>query len=410
MKTKSLSLGLLLFLISTISYSYSQKKSTLKVGIYLYLPQIGYAIERLETEFEKKHEHIDLELHIFDSYSPKPLDSPSENPEFDQLNSISEYDLVEIDLIRLEELINGKYGGIEALPKELRISKDRYVAGAKAIQDSVWGEYIIPHWLCGNYVFTRSFHPTNKAENFENWIEIIDNMNTKIYADLWGSSTLGAYYADAYLDIYGKEKMLAHFQNENFTLDTTALNRILDLVSRMDHGFQDPKVLSKFHDLPQIYPQNFSKNLNSILIGYPERLYFANKQRLLTIESEKRSFDAKDLSISQINFSNKSNGTPTWLDGFVIPKGKYKRKRKEIKLFIDFILSKDGFDCFQNPKKWTPYSYLIPAEESGYQDNKPLLEQFKNLSDETFIVGDKFLFSQFKKAGGMIEEMISKKF
>ena len=128
---------LVILVITTFGLSFNpnqeffNKKIDLKVGIYSWIPEGAYAIELLEKQFEKKHPHIDIDIDLVDPYYDE-----EGNYEFTPLDSIHNFDIFEIDLVRLDELIGGEFGGIDKIPTNLLRSSDYYVSGAAKVMSS----------------------------------------------------------------------------------------------------------------------------------------------------------------------------------------------------------------------------------------------------------------------------------
>ena len=89
--------------------------------------------------------------------------------------------------------------------------------------------------------------------------------------------------------------------------------------------------------------------------------------------------------IRQFPFSTNSNGTPSWIDGFVIPKGKLAEKRAAIVAFLSFVKSEEVYMPFAEPAKYLAPSYLLPAISARYNPDSKLVQ---NGSSPNLVGGD----------------------
>ncbi|MGB0525629.1 MAG: hypothetical protein ACPGJS_21810 [Flammeovirgaceae bacterium] len=379
------------------------KKTILNVGIYSWLPEAGYAIEKLERAFEQQYPEIDANFRLVDPYS----DGDSSD-EFSSLADLKQFDVFEIDAVRLDELVGGKYGGIEKIPAGVAGQPNTYIAGASTLKSESKGQYIIPHWVCGNFLVQWSKN-SHDMSSFEKIKELLNAIDLPLFADLYGTGTLGEYYADAVLDIYGHEVAKKHLIGL-YTGDTTSLlpvaeNRVLALINEMPVTFRDH--LSKYHDLPSIYPRSFADHPNSCLIGYSERMYYVEQELQFSPSTGYVPIiKADELVVQQFPFSSTSQGTPTWVDGFVIPQGKLAKKEDAITKFLNFIQTKAGYLPFVKPRKWGPASNLLPAVQSMYnelEEEAPLLKTFLHVFDASFPIYDEKLYEGVKLAGKQLK-------
>lgn len=123
----------------------AQSRDTdLNVAIFAYLPDASTAVEKLEEAFEQRYSSIDLDLELWNPYKDAFKD--------DGLSQIVDFDLVEIDTCRIDELMGGAFGGLDQIPDEIRHGAGHYVGPAKAIMATDINAYVVPHWVCGNYL------------------------------------------------------------------------------------------------------------------------------------------------------------------------------------------------------------------------------------------------------------------
>lgn len=385
----------------------------LKVAVYTWIPEAAAAVEKLETDFEAIHNHIDLDLFLINPYS----DKKGKYDEYVGLGSLPDFDIVEIDLIRLEELVKGKFGGLEKIPPLVQKRPNEYVGGAGKVMKSSNGEYIVPHWVCGNFwVVWKQNSKLSKVQGYEDILSVLDAEAYPFFGDFYGGGTLGEIYADAVLDLYGVEKATAHFKEiarkEDFELLPEAENRIISLIQKVPYRFRSN--LSKYHDLSLAYPSAFALNSNSTLLGYSERFYYVER----TLQFEPNSSNTpivspSEIVVRQFPFSEKSTGTPSWVDGFVIPKGKLKKKKDEIVSFLQFVQSSEGYASFMKPRMWNPASNLLPSVSDVYDDLKdiaPLLNQYKAVLGDSFVIDSPELYLGIDRAGEKLKAKVKELF
>ncbi len=154
--------------VLTPLFAYGQSRDTkLNVAIFAYLPDASTAIKKLENAFERRYLSIDLDLELWNPYD--------DSFEGNGLSRIVDFDIVEIDTCRIDELMEGQFGGIDEIPIEVRRTPDSYVGPAGVISKTEIGTQVIPHWVCGNYL---QIWASNKgvvdAKTFESFLKAVD--------------------------------------------------------------------------------------------------------------------------------------------------------------------------------------------------------------------------------------------
>lgn len=385
------------------------QKTDLNVAIFAYLPEASTDIENLEKEFEKRHPSIDLDLELWDPYADKF--------EEDGVAQIVDFDLVEIDTCRIDQFMNGAFGGIDELPAEARQDPDDYVGPARVIAKTDIGKYVTPHWVCGNYLqIWASNTPAVNATTFDSFLKAVDPANKPVLAAMWGSTTLGEFYADAVLDLKGPANARSHLialSKGQTDLDEQAKNAVLSLIKELSTENQEN--LEYFYNHSYYFPRLFAGAKNSVLLGYSERLYYTERELQLTQLKPIKyppMLKPDEIVIRQFSFGDKSQGTPSWTDGFVIPKGKLAKKRAAIVAFLLFIQSADAYAVFAEPAQYFAPSYLLPATAISYDKDsalvkkQPLLPQFLNSMSDTFPVSNSEIWQGIKTAGGKLKKII----
>ncbi len=377
----------------------------LTVAIFAWLPDAAAALETLEESFEAAHERIDLELELWNPYKDTVAD--------DGLQQTQRFDVVEIDVCRLPELIDGAFGGLDMMPPELRGEPRRYVKAAQALVAGTQGAYVAPHWVCGDFlVFWTGNQALAAAGTLSEILDALDPAQGRpLLADLWGSSTLGALYADAVLDLRGAEFARAHLEQlaaGGAELDEEAAAAVVRLASELPTRFRE--YLKHYHDLNWVYPRHFADTPGAALLGYSERLYHAQRELQLDPDRELPIIRAEEIVVRPLPFGTTSRGTPCWLDGFVIPQGKLGPKRGAITSFIRFALSEKGYLAFVEPTAYQPATYLLPAHENGYSEaiveRQPAIGEYRDALDGAMLIDGWGLWQGLRAAGDTLEKRI----
>jgi hypothetical protein len=377
----------------------------LTVAIFAWLPDAAAALEKLEEGFEAAHQPIDLELELWDPYKDTVAD--------DGLEQIQRFDVVEIDICRLPELIDGAFGGLDMMPPGLRGEAGRYVEAAQALVAGTQGAYVAPHWVCGDFlVFWAGNQALAAAGTLSEILDALDPAQGRpLLADLCGSSTLGALYADAVLDLRGAEFARAHLEQLTMgaaQLDEEAATAVARLASELPTRFREH--LEHYHDLNWVYPRHFADTPGGALLGYSERLYHAQRELQLDPDRKLPIIRAEEVVVRPLPFGATSQGTPCWLDGFVIPHGKLGPKRRAITSFVRFALSEKGYLAFIEPTAYQPSTYLLPAHSNGYSEaivkRQPAINGYRDALDDALLIDGWRLWQGVRTAGGALEKRI----
>jgi len=379
----------------------------LRVAVYAWLPEGASGIELLEEAFERKYKTIDLDIELFSSYTKQR----NEYEEYKVLDSLGEFDIVEIDYVSLDKSLKSR---LQPIPEGTRVSPNSVVGPAKPILKAGGDEWIVPHWVCGNFLVSRD--KTMEATPMS-WAALRRKLDatagTPLLVDFHGTSTTGDLYADAVLDILGPElarKNLLGLASGITEVNEEAALKVLSLGVELPPKFRNS--VSYWHNHPQAYPEAFSKSPNGMLLGYSERLYFVERELQLNIAgSPPPLFAVNSLAITQFSFSKNSQGTPSYMDGFVIPrKSRSDSQDSAIALFLEFIQTEEAYMAFIKPRMYHPASYLLPAIGAVYDSNEvslaaPLLKRYRDVLGESFPI-DAELYKGLRVAGKEIERRI----
>lgn len=404
----------ILLVVFAVADEPAQRDVTLSVAIFAWLPDASSALEKFEAAFEAKNGDIDLDLELINPYRDKKKDYD----EFAALESMSRFDVVEIDAARLDDLVGGMHSGLDDLPADWVRQPTDFVAPAVVLMSTSRRRYLVPHWVCGNFmIHSATNSKVAKAQSLEELLKAWSPQpGAELLGDLFGGTTLGEYYADAVLDLRGADfarqhlKELAASGAGDIKLLPEAEAAILSLVDELPSQYRVN--LKRFHDIPQIYPKRFQPRNGATLLGYSERLYYFESEVQADPFGELPTPQAA-LSVRQIPFGKRSVGTPSWVDGFVVPRGRLSQKRAAIRRFLDFALSDAGYGAFLKPGMWRPATYLLPALKSAYSESllkeAPLLQAYRAALDGSFVIDEAVLYRGLKAAGDKLENTIEKR-
>ena len=383
--------------------------SSLNIALFKYIPDANSAIERFEERFEAAHPEIDLDIELWDPYR--------DAVEKDGIEQICRFDVVEIDVCRLDELLSNRRFALDPMPAAIIRTAGQFIEPARTVAAGPAGKYVAPHWVCGNFlVFWSDGSQATNVNTYDGLIKVADPASgAPLLADLSGSTGLGEFYADALLDQYGQEEASSMLRqladlpaSAPAVLDTQTSEKIIALSAECSPRFRDN--LEYFHDHSYVYPREFATNRRAIMIGYSERLYYTERELQLQPKKYPPCVGRHELVVTQIPFSNISRGTPSWVDGFVIPKGKLAKKRREIEAFLKFALSPEGYAAFAEPTQYLAASYLLPATAQAYggelEKLQPCLAMFRDQLDASFPVTDAKVWRGMRRAGGELEKIL----
>lgn len=381
----------------------------LNVAIFSYTPESAFAIERFEETFEAAHPEIDLDLVLWDPYAD----------EFKKrgLEKIKDFDIVEIDVCRLTELVAGEFGGLDEVPKDCRQASEIYIGPARELAESQLGSYVVPHWACGNFLYSwKSSHPDG-IPSFEKLLAATSaEGQNPLLANLWGRSGLGFLYFDCLIDTVGEEAAQKHltslFEKEAPTkedLIPEALETLVKLKSRLPGTVSTH--LSHFDDHAYVFPRWFADKPASLMFGFSERLYYTERELQLKPGTEVPVVKKEQLNIEELPLAATSQGMPAWIDAFVVPKGKLQAKPDAIKKFLNYVVSKDGFLPFIEPQEYLAPTYLLPSVKAIYQlpeseQKQPLLPEFMAELERATPVADHRIWQGMRKAGALLQDTL----
>jgi len=366
---------------------------TLDVAVYEWLPQPGWAAWRLERDFEAANPQIDLRVDLWSPYDDETL------------GRISDYDVAEIDLYA----IGGLAGKLDKLPGDL--VADDVIPEAAALQKA-HGEYVVLHWLCGNFLVGWSDNDAlREARTFVELLAALDpEAGRPLLMDMGGTGTLGGYYADALIDQRGANWVRQHLMHlTGKDVSPYAVDAVVRMAREMlREQFQ---YREHFHDYaPRVYPQTFARYPLGALVGYSEGAFHVQAERQLMPPATSK-LAADDIFARQIPFAGNMQGMPVWADGYVVPTGKLASKQDAIRAFLGYAVSAAAYSVQEAPGKYTPSCYLLPARAAGYDasvlEKQPAIPHYRDaLVGELLFVDDPQIRAGMKLAGGHVSRAL----
>jgi hypothetical protein len=346
-------------------------KTVLNVALFGYIPDDSTVESTLKKKFESANPNCQINFISLDPYHDQDSGGMA------TLQHFKEYDVVETDLCRMDDLAGI---GLDSFPTTWTWypKPDDCVGGARAVVSSAQRMTTLPHWICEN--FAMSWSATESSQD-----------KGTILGDFRGSTTLGEFYANALVDYYGAdaaEKQLQELaKSKSPTLDSNAVSEVKMLAARLPEHFRHH--LPYYHDHFEWYAWTFGARHDAVLVGYSESLFYTELEMNASDRgSEPIHLSPKDLRIQPLRMGQ-GKGTPSWVDGFVIPKGKLEPKKELIEKFLIFMKSPQAYRCFEIPESHFAIANLLPAYASIYDDpntanEEPLLSTFRDQFDSSF--------------------------
>jgi thiamine pyridinylase len=346
------------FLASTTTMAL-EKKDTLRVLLYPYVPDRLSLFQKLENDFEKDND-VNLELvdtpELVDGYYSGELQSSSA-------------DVYEVDTILLSDLI--KMGKIS----KIDFPKSEFSNEAVAAVSRSGNTYAVPHWQCGNFLFYHN--GDSEIANAKSWSEIqaiLKTRNQSLLVDLKGKSTLGEWYFTMLSEINGVAKAQEAINNSD-TLDanvTTLLNSVL--ASCPDGFCRD----NNLHERTGYYARAFISGKASVYIGYSESIHYGIKYGIENCTSTSGCLSISDIAVRKLpTFTNTSmSGGVGWVDGLAIDSSIVGKKRELALKLISYLTSEKAYKSILTPQWMEAPRYLLPARTNVHIEDAPLYKSF----------------------------------
>ena len=131
----------------------------------------------------------------------------------------------------------------------------------------------------------------------------------------------------------------------------------------------------------------------------------------MLLASDSIALDPMAYGIKPFPFGPTSQGTPTWLDGFVIPAGKLAAKKEGIALFLQYITASSTYQLVHKAQKSRPGRYLLPSYRSAFEQlgqDSPLMHQFLATQNQPFLINNPDLHQGMRTAGAALQQQLTK--
>lgn len=379
-------------------------RTQLSVAMFAWIPEMANAFQQMEKDFEAKHPSIDLEITGIDPYATDGYGIYSKTNEF------YKFDIVEIDLCMFDDMFHILPPSMEPLPSKINEGLSYYEGIEKL--SSLKLKYFLPHWLCGNLLVTDKSNPLAKLNTFSSILGALQNGKSSFFANFYGKTTLGEFYADAMLDNYGADSAKKHLiglATKKCVVNGSVIDKLESLFKVFPTEIQKDR--EKYSKFSYLFPQKFYQGLpQSVLLGYSERSFYVERAKMEKELDVKGTLSPNDYKIRQFPFSDDSKGTPNWIDGFVIPGGKSFDKTVEISDFLKYAISADCYSLLNKSESY-PGRYLLPAYSNVYNNlatSTPLLSSFKEANSNIFIVDSTLMYRGMRIAGEAVNERLEK--
>lgn len=369
MKYRLALLTVVLLLIAVFGGSGTAQPATPRFSLYVsmfsFIPdaagdQFRLLRLRIKKEFEAKNPSVELRLKELDSsddpYTVKSDDSHrigswlttpiSDDP------SKSGLHLVEADMVVLAELVRQNLiRPWDPVPD----TGDWHPAAEAAVR--IDGKtYGMPHWLCGDFIFSRREDVT-KARNAAELRAALDRGTTRAHlaGRITGSWNFASLYLDAYADTYGAEHVLDGVKAD---LDDRALAGLKTVAQACTKDAANPCLTSEYSHQTAA-PYLFADHQADAVLGYSERLHYILRR---AGNRERVYFASAPLG--------DGNHPLLFVDAFVLRRDCTGDCEKSARAFTDYMARPETMNWIlmsEDAGATGVPRYLLPATKSAYR-------------------------------------------
>jgi thiamine pyridinylase len=265
--------------------------------------------------------------------------------------------------------------------------------------------YGIPHWVCGNFLFSRKDEP--RLANVDS-ISALGAVVSKggLLIDMRGSSTLGELYLSAGAGTYGSFAA-AQGHLEASKLEDKVLDPLKRLLSWCPGGYCR---VADYHDRLGFYARQFSRRRAIAYVGYSESLYYLGLEarQSCPIEEKCLSESDKDVQVSAMPFSERVHSIG-WTDVLALDTSCTEQCEADARTFITFYTSDQTTKALLVPPWGQAPRYLLPARTRLYTDQEltqaaPLYPRLLELISKAEIVTARSLNSTLRAIGEQLDD------
>lgn len=353
--------------------------STLKVGIYPYLPDLagdGLAGLRdyVKTQFEMQYPNITLDVHT--DWDPYDVDNVAALLS----DGADAYDVLEIDTILLGEVVDKNVLHPVVLG-QFDLTKKLYPFGL----DAVWyGDYYygVPTLQCGNFLIElaskNATYKPNLLDPFEegrwNMEDLMELVHTNRYSfngyspmvgNFRGSWTLPMAYLDTYINIHGRYSLRDGLTKPIDDTVVECLKRFTSLGNNSSTGVNN-STNEMYKDDPAQMVSDIAQSDHVLQFSYSE----VASTTLFNADVEAKNFRVTSVSSPP---QGPNNHLLAYTDAAVVNKTSYESevKKDAIEKFITFYTSLE-FRNHLTMGKYLPASnppkrlYVLPSRMDFY--------------------------------------------
>lgn len=348
---------------SVIEKTIIESKRELIVSLYPYIPNADKFYNKVEREFESEFDDIDLKIKLNTWKYYDDIDGKGIIEE--------EADVYEIDAILLNDFISK--GKIQPLSTLLNFDESLFLPASNVakIGDDWYGK---PHWVCGNFQFSRtSDSEINSSSSFSEIEKIISqdiSLKNSLFIDLKGTSTLGEHYFDSLMDEVKDYKKAKKYLSEY-----NIAPKIIDNINRAVRlCYNDYCRNDNYHDNTGFYSRQFARKKGRVLVGYSESLYYLIDENIRSCSKEDNCTNQEDLTVKEWYFSDNGNHLFNWVDVLSVSSKLKGQELDDAIKFINFFTSEKIYNLALIPEWGEAPRYLLPAERN-YFVNKQILDK-----------------------------------
>jgi len=356
MKIKSL---VIILLVLSTSVNAQPTRRQLTTSLYPIIPNSDNFYRKIEMAYEKLHPEIDLVIDLNSDY-------------YDEQAGVinDDADIYEIDCVLLKDFI--KKQKIQPLAEKQFNFNQEDLMPASGVVYSEKKLFAVPHWLCGNFLFSNSSDSAMQnikiLNDLEKVIGIDPDIKGGLVMDIKGRLTVGELYVDALLDEYKTiDEVLKHCTTstlDNITIDN--LNRL----PRMTYGNWGRD--ADYHEKIGFYQKQFARQNGRAFVGYSESLYYMIDELINSCYKEEGCLPPNNISISELAVSDKGSTPVGWVDAIAINSKVKGQKQTDAIEFINFLTSKEAYHMALIPDYGAAPRYLLPAYKRFYSDSSLL--------------------------------------
>jgi thiamine pyridinylase len=335
----------------------------LRFSMYPFIPDVDAAAYEIKARYETEHPDVELRIAINNEY-------------YDKENGIlkDQADVYEIDSVFLADFAER----LRPIPSDLQpaIASTLPMARAGATYNStVFG---VPHWLCSNFLVSRSTDRALKNVRSLRDVEAAFGYGKQqgLLIDLKGKSTLGEMYLNSILDHYGTVDA-ARNHIDPLHIDPyplVQLQRVLAIEPRWQGRDQT------WHNLTGAYAREFGAGKGRALVTYSEGLHYALWEAR-SCRGRRHCGFRSSLQVARWPLADEEGRQVAWVDVLAIDKEATGAKLTDATNLIKMITDHAMYRTLLIPVPGNVPRYLLPARADIYRDKRivgaaPLYNQF----------------------------------